>query len=154
MRDLETTKLAIEASETGHLVFATLHTNTAYSTISRIINQFNEDEQELIRVMLAENLKGVICQSLVPCLNKTSRIAAREIWLHTVAGANIIRENKLHLIPSLLEGNRAIGMNSLNHALIELIIEKKISIESAMEYTSESEDLIGRLSKLGIKEKA
>ena len=152
MRDLETTKLAIEASETGHLVFATLHTNTAYSTISRIINQFNEDEQELIRVMLADNLRGVICQNLLRCENEKGRIAAREVWLHTVAGANIIRENKLHLIPSLLEGNRAIGMTSLNHSLIELIIQKTISVETAMEDTTEPIDLIERLAKLGIKQ--
>jgi twitching motility protein PilT len=152
MRDIETTRLAIEAAETGHLVFATLHTNTAYSTISRIINQFQEDEQALIRVMLAENLKGVICQSLLKREdNEEGRIAAREIWLHNVAGGNLIRENKIHQVPSLIEGSQEIGMLSLNASLTRLVSRGIISPHTAWFHSMDQKDLETRLARIGFE---
>ena len=153
MRDLETTRLAIEASETGHLVFATLHTNTAYSTISRIINQFDEGEQELIRTMLADNLRGVICQNLLrrDDSEEGRRIAAREVWLHTVAGANLIRENKVYQIASVIEGSQDIGMISLNASLSLLVSKGIISPETAWHQSMDQKDLAGRLQRLGYR---
>lgn len=151
MRDAETTRLAIEAAETGHLVFATLHTNSAYSTVSRIVNQFNEGEQELIRVMLAENLRGVICQVLLPREDGIDgRIAAREIMLYSVAGANLIRENKVHQIPSLIEGSREQGMISMNHSLASLVQDRMISAETAWVHSMDQKDLASRLERMGI----
>lgn len=155
MRDLETTRLAIEASETGHLVFATLHTNTAYSTISRIINQFDEGEQELIRTMLADNLKGVVCQNLLRREDvEGKRIAAREIWLQSIAGANLIRENKLHQVQSVIDGSHDIGMFSLNASLASLVAKGIISADSAWQYSMDQKDLGGRLQRLGYKVEA
>lgn len=151
MRDLETTRLAIEASETGHLVFATLHTNTAYSTISRIINQFAEEEQELIRIMLADNLKGVVCQNLLRREDRDGRIAAREVWLYSIAGANLIRENKLHQIPTLIEGNQEEGMVSLNASLTSLVAKGIITPEMAWQCSMDQKDLSGRLQRIGYK---
>lgn len=153
MRDMETTRLAIESAETGHLVFATLHTNSAYSTITRIINQFGEEEQELIRVMLADNLRGVICQSLLQRedISGGGRIAAREIWLHTPAGANLIRENKIHQIPSVLESNQDIGMKSFNSSLSELVGKGIISSKNALFESFDQKDLESRLLKFGFK---
>jgi twitching motility protein PilT len=146
MRDVETTKLAIEAAETGHLVFATLHTNTAYSTITRIINQFGEEEQELIRSMLADNLKGVICQTLLQREDgKSGRVAAREIMLYSVAGANLIRENKLHQIQSILDSNIELGMVSLNISLANFVSQNLITAEQALAHSMDQKDLAGRL---------
>ncbi|MBN2145135.1 MAG: PilT/PilU family type 4a pilus ATPase [Candidatus Aureabacteria bacterium] len=151
MRDIVTTRLAIEAAETGHLVFGTLHTNTAYSTISRVINQFGEEEQELIRAMLSDNLKGVVCQTLLARTDeKGGRIAAREILLHTVAGSNLIRENKLHQVPSLLDSNQDIGMISLNASLSNLISQGCVSPEAAWYTTMDQKDLMNRFNRLGI----
>ena len=151
MRDLETTRLAIEASETGHLVFATLHTNTAYSTISRIINQFGEEEQELIRIMLADNLKGVVCQNLLRREDRDGRIAAREVWLYSTAGANLIRENKLQQIPSIIDGNQEIGMVSLNASLASLVGKRIIAPETAWQCSMDQKDLSGRLQRIGYR---
>ncbi len=154
MRDVETTRLAIEAAETGHLVFATLHTNTAYSTITRIINQFGEEEQELIRSMLADNLKGVICQTLLQREDgKSGRVAAREIMLYTVGGANLIRENKLHQIQSILDSNLEMGMISLNTSLVNFVSQGLITAEQAITRSMDQKDLGGRLQRIGIKVK-
>lgn len=153
LRDLETTRLAIEAAETGHLVFGTLHTNTAYSTISRIVNQFGEEEQELIRTMLADNLKGVVCQTLLQKPDGKGRVAAREIMLHTVAGANLIRENKFHQIQSVIDSNIEMGMISMNASLSKLVSEKVVSPDQAIAKTSDKKDLAGRLTRFGIEVK-
>jgi len=120
MRDLETVAIAIETAETGHLVFGTLHTNTAPSTVDRIIDQFPADRQSQIRTMLSESLKGVISQTL--CKKKGSgRVAALEILYVTGAISNLIREGKTFQIPSLMQTNKALGMTMLNDALLELV---------------------------------
>ena len=120
LRDLETVAIAIETAETGHLVFGTLHTTTAASTVDRIIDQFPADRQEQIRVMLADSLKAVISQTLCRKIGG-GRVAAREILLSTPAVSNLIRESKVFQINSVLQTSRRLGMATLNDALIELV---------------------------------
>ncbi|MGI8789038.1 MAG: type IV pilus twitching motility protein PilT [Pyrinomonadaceae bacterium] len=120
MRDLETISIAIETAETGHLVFGTLHTTTAPSTVDRIIDQFPADRQQQIRVMLSESLKGVIAQTLLP-KKGGGRIAALEILIVTPAISNLIREGKTFQIPSAMQTGKKHGMVMLNDALMELV---------------------------------
>jgi twitching motility protein PilT len=120
MRDLETVSIALETAETGHLVFGTLHTTTASSTIDRIIDQFPADRQSQVRVMLSESLRGVIAQTLCRKIGG-GRVAAREILLTIPAVSNLIREGKTFQIPSIMQTNRKGGMVTLNDALIELV---------------------------------
>jgi twitching motility protein PilT len=118
MRDLETIAIAIETAETGHLVFGTLHTSTAASTVDRIIDQFPADRQQQIRVMLSESLKGVIAQTLLP-KKGGGRVAALEVLIITPAIANLIREGKTFQIASSMQTGRNQGMVMLNDALYE-----------------------------------
>jgi twitching motility protein PilT len=120
MRDLETVSIAIETAETGHLVFGTLHTTTACSTVDRIIDQFPADRQQQIRVMLSESLKGVISQTLLP-KKGGGRIAALEILIVTPAISNLIREGKTFQIPSAMQTGKQLGMVVLNDALMNLV---------------------------------
>ena len=120
MRDLETISIAIETAETGHLVFGTLHTTTAPSTVDRIIDQFPSDRQQQIRVMLSESLKGVIAQTLLP-KKGGGRVAALEILIVTPAISNLIREGKTFQIPSAMQTGKNKGMVMLNDALFELV---------------------------------
>jgi twitching motility protein PilT len=130
MRDLETVSIAIETAETGHLVFGTLHTTTAASTVDRIIDQFPADRQSQIRVMLAESLKGVIAQVLCR-RNGGGRVAAKEILLAIPAVSNLIREGKTFQIPSIMQINRKTGMVTLNDALLELVEQKVVEPKEA-----------------------
>ncbi len=130
MRDLETIAIAIETAETGHLVFGTLHTTTAASTVDRIIDQFPADRQSQIRVMLSESLKGVISQTLCKKLGG-GRVAAREILLTTPAISNLIREGKTFQIPSIIQTSKQLGMLTLNDALLELVEKKEVSPDEA-----------------------
>jgi len=130
MRDLETIAIAIETAETGHLVFGTLHTTTASSTVDRIIDQFPADRQSQIRVMLSESLKGVISQTLCKKIGG-GRVAAREILLTTPAVSNLIREGKTFQIPSIMQTSKQLGMVTLNDALLELVEKKEISPDEA-----------------------
>jgi twitching motility protein PilT len=118
MRDLETISIAIETAETGHLVFGTLHTTTAPSTVDRIIDQFPADRQQQIRVMLSESLKGVIAQTLLP-KKGGGRVAALEVLIITPAISNRIREGKTFQIPSAMQTGKNHGMVMLNDALFE-----------------------------------
>ncbi|HQZ82794.1 MAG TPA: type IV pilus twitching motility protein PilT [Pyrinomonadaceae bacterium] len=120
MRDLETISIAIETAETGHLVFGTLHTTTAASTVDRIIDQFPADRQQQIRVMLSESLKGVIAQTLLP-KKGGGRVAALEILIVTPAISNLIREGKTFQIPSAMQTGKNNGMVMLNDALFDLV---------------------------------
>jgi len=132
MRDLETVAIAIETAETGHLVFGTLHTTTAASTVDRIIDQFSSDRQEQIRAMLAESLKGVISQTL--CKKKGGgRVAALEVLITTTAVSNMIREKKTFQIPSLMQTQRGAGMRTLNDALLELVKKDIVAPEEAID---------------------
>ena len=120
MRDLETISIALETAETGHLVFGTLHTTTAVSTIDRVIDQFSADRQAQVRVMLADTLKGVISQTLVKKIGG-GRVAAREILLSNAAVANLIREGKAFQIPSVMQTSRKLGMIQLGDVLIDFV---------------------------------
>jgi twitching motility protein PilT len=120
MRDLETISIAIETAETGHLVFGTLHTTTAASTVDRIIDQFPADRQQQIRVMLSESLKGVIAQTLLP-KKGGGRVAALEVLIVTPAISNLIREGKTYQIASAMQTGRQHGMVMLNDALFALV---------------------------------
>jgi twitching motility protein PilT len=124
MRDLETVAIAIETAETGHLVFGTLHTTTAPSTVDRIIDQFPADRQSQIRVMLSESLKGVVSQVLCRKIGG-GRVAVREILISIPSIANLIREGKTFQIPSMMQTNKKVGMVTMNDALLE-VVEKKL----------------------------
>ncbi|MDW8412466.1 MAG: type IV pilus twitching motility protein PilT [Acidobacteriota bacterium] len=130
MRDLETIAIAIETAETGHLVFGTLHTTTAASTVDRLIDQFPSDRQAQIRTMLSESLKGVIAQTLLK-KKGGGRVAALEILLVTPAISNLIREGKTFQIPSVMQTARGIGMVTLNDALIEHVKNGTVAAEEA-----------------------
>jgi twitching motility protein PilT len=130
MRDLETISIAIETAETGHLVFGTLHTTTAASTIDRIIDQFPADRQSQVRVMLSESLRGVIAQTLCKKIGG-GRVAAREVLLTIPAVSNLIREGKTFQIPSIMQVNRKGGMVTLNDALMELVDAKLVEPKEA-----------------------
>jgi len=124
MRDLETVAIAIETAETGHLVFGTLHTTTAPSTVDRIIDQFPADRQSQIRVMLSESLKGVVSQVLCKKIGG-GRVAVREILITVPAISNLIREGKTFQIPSMMQTNKKAGMVTMNDALLD-VVEKKL----------------------------
>src|SRR5437763_1871628 len=150
MRDLETIAIAIETAETGHLVFGTLHTTTAASTVDRIIDQFPADRQSQIRVMLSESLKGVVAQTLCKQLGG-GRVAAREILLSTPAIANLIREGKTFQIPSIIQTSKQLGMLTLNDALLELVEKKQISPDEAYVKSVEKAGLAASLKAKGHK---
>jgi len=150
MRDLETIAIAIETAETGHLVFGTLHTTTASSTVDRMIDQFPADRQAQIRVMLSESLKGVISQTLCKKAGG-GRVAAREILLSTPAISNLIREGKTFQIPSIIQTSRKLGMNTLNDALLELVEKKLIDPDEAYMRSVEKAGLVASLKAKGFK---
>lgn len=133
MRDLETTALAIEAANTGHLVFATLHTMGATRTVDRIIDQFPADQQQQIRMSLSESLKAVISQALFRRIDKKARVAALEVLICNTAAANLIREEKTFQLMSIIQTSRKMGMIALDDAILELLQHKWISPEEAYE---------------------
>jgi twitching motility protein PilT len=135
MRDLETIELAITAAETGHLVFGTLHTSSAAKTVDRIINVFPTNQQEQIRAMLAESLKGVISQNLLKTVDG-KRCAALEILLVNTATSNLIREGKTFQIPSVIQTGKGEGMQLMDQALQALVAAKKVSIEEAHKFAT------------------
>jgi twitching motility protein PilT len=130
LRDLETVAIAIETAETGHLVFGTLHTTTAASTVDRVIDQFPSDQQAQIRIMLSESLKGVIAQNLCRKIGG-GRVAALEVLLINSAISNLIREGKTFQIPSMMQVGRAQGMVALNDALMDMVTKKLVEPEEA-----------------------
>jgi twitching motility protein PilT len=150
MRDLETIAIAIETAETGHLVFGTLHTTTASSTVDRMIDQFPADRQAQIRVMLSESLKGVISQTLCKRIGG-GRVAAREILLTTPAISNLIREGKTFQIPSIMQTSKQVGMVTLNDSLLDLVEKKQISADEAYVKSVEKTGLQASLKARGHK---
>lgn len=131
MRDLITIQLAMSAAETGHLVFGTLHTSTAAKTVDRIIDVFPTDQQEQVRAMLSESLKGVICQQLLKTADGKGRVAALEIMLGTPAIGNLIREGKTFQIPSIIQTAKRDGMQLMDQHLLDLLKTKKVNPEEA-----------------------
>jgi twitching motility protein PilT len=130
LRDLETVAIAIETAETGHLVFGTLHTTTAASTVDRVIDQFPSDRQSQIRTMLAESLRGVIAQTLCKKIGG-GRVAALEVLIMTSAVSNLIREGKTFQLPSIMQVGKAQGMVTLNDSLMNLVTKKLVAPEEA-----------------------
>jgi twitching motility protein PilT len=130
MRDLETVAIAIETAETGHLVFGTLHTTTATSTVDRIIDQFPTDRQAQIRIMLSESLKGVISQTLLRKIGG-GRVAALEVLIANAAMSNLIREGKTFQLPSMMQTGRGNGNVALNDALFEYVKNKTVAADEA-----------------------
>jgi twitching motility protein PilT len=131
MRDLETISLAITASETGHLVLATLHTASASRTLDRLLDVFPTEQQEHIRVMVAESLRGVISHQLIPRKDGTGRVLALEILTNTPAVANVIRENKTFMLPGIIQTGKKQGMRLMDDTLIDLYQRGLISREEA-----------------------
>ena len=140
MRDPETMSTAITAAETGHLVFATLHTNSASQTIHRIVDSFPPQQQSQVRAQLSSSLLGVISQRLIPRI-KGGLIPACEVMLATPAISNLIRENKVHEIQMVIETNLEMGMISLNRSLANLVKRKEISLENALNYSLSPSEL-------------
>jgi twitching motility protein PilT len=132
MRDLETISMAVTAAETGHLVFSTLHTNSAAETIERIINVFPPHQQGQIRMQVAESILGMVAQTLLPTLDGEGRVPAIELTIATPAIRNVIREEKIHQMPSIIQMGKKDGMISLDQCLKNLLVEGKISREEAI----------------------
>ncbi|PYK39408.1 MAG: type IV pili twitching motility protein PilT [Verrucomicrobia bacterium] len=129
MRDLETISLAITASETGHLVLATLHTSNASRTLDRLLDVFPADQQEQVRVMVAESLRGVISHQLIPKKDGTGRVLALEILTNTPAVANVIREAKTYMLPGIIQTGKKQGMRLMDDTLIDLYDRGLISAD-------------------------
>ncbi len=148
LRDLETIAIAMETAETGHLVFGTLHTSTAASTINRIVDQFPADRQEQIRIMLSESLKAVISQVLCRKIGG-GRVAAREILIVNKAVSALIREGKTVQIPNIIQTQRKLGMETLNDALLNLVKSKQVEPEEAYNKSVEKKDMAMKLKAIG-----
>jgi twitching motility protein PilT len=148
MRDLETVETALRIAETGHLTFGTLHTNSAYSTINRIIDIFPSHQQSQIRTQLSLVLEGVLCQSLLPKANGQGRCMALEILIPNSAIRNLIREDKIHQVYGMMQtGQDKFGMQTFNQALLSLYLQRQITLELAMARShnaDELQDLINR----------
>jgi twitching motility protein PilT len=144
MRDLETISIALETAETGHLVFGTLHTTTAISTVDRIVDQFPSGQQEQIRMMLADSLKAVICQVLLPRLG-AGRVAAREVLLVNQPVAHLIREGKSHQVASIMQTSRASGNRLLNDSLLDLVTRGVVEAREAYLKSADRTDMFRRL---------
>jgi twitching motility protein PilT len=150
MRDLETIAIALETAETGHLVFGTLHTSSAPSTIDRIIDQYPPAQQEQIRVMLANSLKGVVAQMLCKKIGG-GRVAALEIMFGVPAIANLIRESKVFQIPSIMQTGRKSGMCLMNDSLFKLAKDGIVAPEEALAKANDKAGLLAALQSAGLK---
>jgi twitching motility protein PilT len=149
MRDLETISIAIETAETGHLVFGTLHTTTAVSTVDRIIDQFPTDRQAQIRVMLSESLKGVVAQGLCKKIGG-GRVAAHEILLGTPAVASLVRDGKTFQLPSVMQTSKNLGMVTMNDSLFALVQKKLVEPKEAYIKAVDKSGLLGMFRNAGL----
>jgi twitching motility protein PilT len=149
MRDLETIGTAITAAETGHLVFATLHTQSAPSTVDRIIDAFPAAQQEQIRVQLAATLEGIVTQALLPTSDGAGRVAALEILYPDDAVRNLIRQGKVEQIYSVMQTGTGKGMQTMEQALADLTLRRIISLETALSRSSRPDQLFGLLERSG-----
>ncbi len=142
MRDLQTVEAALRIAETGHLTFATLHTNSAAQTINRIVDVFPAHQQSQIRTQISLVLEGIICQSLLPKANGPGRVIALEILVPTPAIRNLIREDKIHQIYATMQtGQEKSGMQTFNQCLASLYFQKKITLQTALGVSSNPEEL-------------
>lgn len=148
MRDLETIEAALTVSETGHLTFATLHTNTAVQTINRIIDVFPSHQQEQIRVQLSFVLEGIIAQQLIPRKSGNGRVLAVEIFIPNAAIRNLIREDKTHQIYSMMQtGQSKFGMLTMNQSLFELFRKGELSYDDALGKSPVPEELLNMMKQ-------
>lgn len=146
MRDLETIEAALSISETGHLAFATLHTNSAAESINRIVDSFPTNQQEQVRVSLSFSLQAIVSQSLIPKMGG-GRIAALEILVVTPAIRALIRDDKIHQVYSMIQSGQKFGMKTMNQSLAELYTSRKISLNDAMAYSNNVQELSEMLSR-------
>ena len=154
MRDLETISTALTAAETGHLVFGTLHTQSAPSTIDRIIDVFPPEQQEQVRIMLAGSLQAVVTQTLLPTADGGGRIAALEILFPDDAVRNLIRQAKIEQVYSVMQTNTARGMQTMEQALADLTIRRVVDLDEALARSSRPDQLIGTLERSGFDVKS
>jgi twitching motility protein PilT len=142
MRDLETIESALRIAETGHLTFGTLHTNSTTSTINRIIDVFPAHQQPQIRAQLSLVLEGILCQTLLPTINGKGRAMVMEIMVPNAAIRNMVREDKIHQIYSAMQsGQEKFGMQTFNQALATAYFQKQISLEVALQRSSNQDEL-------------
>ena len=143
LRDLETIEMALTAAETGHLVFATMHTNSAVQTIARVVNVFPSHQQPQIRQLLAAVLQAVMTQQLIPNSGKPGRSLAVELMVPNQAIKNLIREDKIHQIYGTMQsGQGGSGMITMNQSLIELVHKGNLTKVEAMGYSTQPEELL------------
>jgi twitching motility protein PilT len=148
MRDLETIEAALRIAETGHLTFGTLHTNSASSTINRIIDVFPSHQQSQIRAQLSLVLEGIMCQALLAKADGRGRAMAMEILVPNAAIRNLIREDKIHQIYSSMQsGQDKFGMQTFNQSLVSLYMTRQITLETAMARSSNQEELQDMISR-------
>jgi twitching motility protein PilT len=155
MRDKETIETALTLAETGHLVFSTLHTNSAYQTISRIVQVFSADYQDQIRVQLSMVLEGIITQALIQRSDRVGRTVAVEVLVPNASIRNLIRENKLFQIPSaMMVGQDQSGMVTFNQSLVNLVRRRIITPEAALENSNDPDDLMNTIGRKAKKKAA
>jgi twitching motility protein PilT len=150
MRDMETISTALTAAETGHLVFATLHTQSASSTVDRIIDVFPAEQQEQVRIMIANSLQGIVTQTLLPTADGQGRVAALEILLPDDAVRNLIRQAKIEQVYSIMQTNTARGMQTMEQALADLTLRRVVNAEDAFAHTNRRDILAGILERSGM----
>jgi twitching motility protein PilT len=154
MRDLETISTALTAAETGHLVFGTLHTQSAPSTIDRIIDVFPPEQQEQVRIQIASGLQGVVTQTLLPTADGSGRVAALEILFPDDAVRNLIRQAKVEQIYSVMQTNTGRGMQTLEQSLADLVLRRVITKDAALGASSRADQLEGLLQRAGYVEQS
>jgi len=150
MRDLETISTALTAAETGHLVFGTLHTQSAPSTIDRIIDVFPPAQQEQVRIMIANSLQAIVTQALLPTADGGGRVAALEVLLPDDAVRNLIRQAKVEQVYSVMQTNTARGMQTMEQALADLALRRVVNVDDALSRSSRPDQLIGILERSGM----
>ena len=148
MRDLETIEAALTIAETGHLVFATLHTNSTYEAVNRIVDVFPSDQQKQILTQLAFTLEGVVTQQLIPRSRGTGRVMVSEVLVCTPAIKAVIREAKVHQIYSLMQAGQKYGMQTMNQALLQVVLDKQLSPEDALDRSTDRVELEGMIQKV------
>ena len=150
MRDLETISTALTAAETGHLVFGTLHTQSASSTIDRVIDVFPPAQQQQVRIMIANSLQGVVTQSLLPTADGNGRVAALEILLPDDAVRNLVRQAKVEQLYTVMQTSSSRGMQTMEQALADLVLRHVVTLDEALARSSRDEQLLGILERAGM----
>ena len=151
MRDLETISTALTAAETGHLVFGTLHTQSASSTIDRVIDVFPPAQQQQVRIMIANSLQAVVTQTLLPTSDGMGRVAALEILLPDDAVRNLIRQSKIEQVYTVMQTSSQRGMQTMEQALADLVLRSVVSLDEAVSRTTRPDQLLGILERAGMR---